>query len=123
MLGGLYTIIEILRMDSGSCGGGSCAGSEPFALQVLGDEMEPEFENGIIIVVDPDGIVENGSYVVAQLDEEFYFRQLVWDDDKRYFLKALNDRYEAMEVSGIEVVKGVVVQKAGKYRRQRKHYV
>lgn len=109
-------------MDSMSFGGGSCAASEPFALQVLGDEMEPEFENGIIIVVDPDGVVENGSYVVAQLNEEFYFRQLVWDDEKRYFLKALNERYEAIEVGGVEVVKGVVVQKAGKYRRQRKHY-
>ncbi len=104
--------------------GGSCAGSEPFALQVLGDHMEPEFLDGNIIVVDPDGVIENGSFVVAQLEnQEFIFRQLVWDDEKRYFLKALNDKYETMEVSGLQVVKGVVVQKAGRRRKDHKHYV
>ncbi len=103
--------------------GGSCAAGEPFALQVLGDHMEPEFEHGVIIVVDPEGLVENGSYVVAVIDEEYTFRQLVWDEDKRYFLKPLNERYDTVEVPGLQVVKGVVVQKAGRRRKDRKHYV
>lgn len=105
-------------MDTGSCGG-----SEPFALQVLGDYMEPEFLHGNIIVVDPDGVIENGSFVVALHEDEYYFRQIVWDDQKQYLLKPLNEKYPSIPVPGLQVVKGVVVQKAGKYRRERKHYV
>lgn len=102
--------------------GGSCAAGEPFALQVLGDDMEPEFEHGVIIVVDPEGVVENGCYVVAVVNEEYTFRQLVWDEQQRYFLKPLNAAYATIEVPGLHVVKGVVVQKAGRRRRDRKHY-
>jgi DNA polymerase V len=103
--------------------GGSCAAGEPFALQVLGDDMEPEFEHGVIIVVDPEGVVENGCYVVAVVNEEYIFRQLVWDEDKRYFLKPLNDAYETVAIPNLQGVKGVVVQKAGRRRSERKHYV
>ncbi len=110
-------------MDNELGSGGSCAAGEPFALQVLGDMMEPEFEHGIVIVVDPEGLVENGSYVVAVLDDEYYFRQIVWDAEKRYFLVPLNERYDPIEIPGIHVIKGVVVQKAGRRRKDRKHYV
>lgn len=102
--------------------GGSCAANEPFALQVLGDDMAPEFEHGVIIVVDPGGVVENGCYVVAQVNEEYTFRQLVWDQQERYFLKPLNEAYETVEVPGLQVVKGVVVQKSGRRRREHKRY-
>ena len=32
-----------------------CAGAEVFALQVLGQSMAPEFEEGEIIVIEPEG--------------------------------------------------------------------
>ncbi|HDO33500.1 MAG TPA: S24 family peptidase, partial [Chromatiales bacterium] len=40
----------------------ACAASEPFVLQVLGDSMEPEFTDGTVIVVEPGGVLQNGSY-------------------------------------------------------------
>ncbi len=101
---------------------GGCAGSEPFALRVLGDSMEPEFQDGCIIVIEADGVVKNGSYVLAVVDEEYIFRQLVIENG-RYFLKPLNNAYETVEIPGLEAVKGVVVQKAGRRRRDRKHYL
>ena len=43
---------ELMDMD-----GSGCASSEPFALRVLGDSMEPEFKDGCVIIIDPDGVV------------------------------------------------------------------
>jgi SOS-response transcriptional repressor LexA len=101
---------------------GGCAGSEPFALRVLGDSMEPEFEDGCVIVIEADGVVKDGSYVLAVVNDEYIFRQLVIEEG-RYFLKPLNPAYETVEIPGLEAVKGVIVQKAGTRRRHRKHYV
>ncbi|MEA3413558.1 MAG: S24 family peptidase [Pseudomonadota bacterium] len=101
---------------------GGCASSEPFALRVLGDSMEPEFEDGIVIVIDPAGVIESGSYVLAKDQDEFIFRQLIIEEG-RYFLKPVNEAYETREVDGLGVVEGVVVQKAGTRRHQRKHYI
>ena len=53
------------------CGGGGmsdCAGAEVFALQVLGQSMAPEFEEGEIIVIEPEGALRDSSFVLAQLD-------------------------------------------------------
>ena len=30
-----------------------CASAEPFALQVLGNSMSPEFSEGCVVIVDP----------------------------------------------------------------------
>jgi len=38
-------------MQENSCG------REPFALRVIGDEMSPEFLDGCIIIIDPEGIL------------------------------------------------------------------
>ena len=43
----------------------ACASGEPYALMVLGDSMLPEFEEGEIIVVEPEGVARDGSFVVA----------------------------------------------------------
>ncbi len=105
-------------MDNTGCGAG-----ELYALRVLGDMMEPEFEHGVVIVVDPGGVIETGKFVVAKHGEEFYFRQLERDGDK-YLLKCLNHAYdEVVELTGVEAIQGVVVQKAGRRRKERKHYV
>lgn len=101
---------------------GGCGSSEPFALRVLGDSMTPEFEDGCIIVIDPSGVIENGCYVIAVHDDEYIFRQFVIDDS-RYYLKPLNAGYDILEIPDTNAIKGVIVQKAGTRRRQRKHYV
>ena len=100
-----------------------CEGSEPYVLMVLGDSMEPEFEEGEVIVIEPDGVVEDGSYVVAYHDDEYIFRQLI-QRDGRWFLHPLNERYPTVEVDGIDVAKGVVTQKKRPGRRDsHKRYV
>ncbi len=100
-----------------------CSASEPFALRVLGDMMEPEFKDGCIIIVDPEGMVQDGCYVVAQYEEEFYFRQLCIEDE-RHFLKCVNEGYdERLELPGMEAIHGVVSQQAGTRRKDHKHYL
>ncbi|MFA7240296.1 MAG: S24 family peptidase [Sulfuricellaceae bacterium] len=101
----------------------SCAGGEPYALMVLGDAMLPEFEDGDIIVVEPEGLARDGSYVVAFHNDEYTFRQLRIHDGQHY-LQALNELYPTEEIPGIAAVKGVVIQKKkpGK-RKSFKSYV
>lgn len=101
---------------------GACAGSEPFALRVLGDSMAPEFEQGAIIIVEPAGVLECGCFVVAQHENEFLFRQLIIDGDQ-WLLKPLNGSYPTLEIPGPQAIKGRVIQKAGKRRKDRAHYV
>ncbi|MDD3519179.1 MAG: S24 family peptidase [Chromatiales bacterium] len=100
---------------------GGCASAEPFALQVLGDSMVPEFEHGSIIIIDPTGLVESGCFVLAMHDSEYIFRQLIIQDG-RHYLVALNDAYPRIEIEGVGAVAGVVVQRAGTRRSQHKHY-
>ena len=101
---------------------GGCSGSELFALRVLGDSMTPEFEDGAIIIIDPAGVVESGCYVLALHDGEYIFRQLIIEAG-RYLLKPINEGYDTLEISGVNDIKGVIIQKAGTRRHHRKHYV
>lgn len=84
--------------------------------------MAPEFAEGTIIIVEPTGVLEGGCYVVAQHDDEHLFRQLVITEG-RWFLKPLNDRYPTVEIPGPQAIKGRVIQKAGRNRKDRVHYV
>lgn len=101
----------------------NCAGSEPYALMVLGDSMLPEFEEGEIIVVEPSGLVKDGSFVVAYVNDEYIFRQIV-KHEEGWMLKPLNPLYENIPVPGIEVARGVVIMKKrpGK-RSEQKRYI
>ena len=101
--------------------GGGCAASEPFALRVLGDSMLPEFAEGAVIIIDPAGAIRDGCYVMAEVNNEYIFRQLLIVDEK-YFLQPLNDLYDTVEISGQEVIQGVITQKAGRRRKDHKHY-
>lgn len=98
----------------------SCGEGEPFALQVLGDSMEPEFEDGCIIVLDPGHPPFSGAYVIAQYESEYIFRQFVEENGHRY-LKPLNCKYATIELTQPCPIRGVVWQKT--YRRKRKHYL
>jgi len=95
----------------------SCSGGESFALQVLGDSMAPEFNAGEIIVVEPEGLVIDGSYVLARLDDEWIFRQLRGGDGA-WRLHALNPAYPDTPLPGLDAVRGVVIQKAVPGRRR-----
>jgi SOS-response transcriptional repressor LexA len=102
---------------------GGCSGAESFALLVLGDSMMPEFDDGDVIVVEPEGLAGDGSYVVAQVGGEWTFRQLVRRDG-RWQLRALNAVYPAVALDDLSAVRGVVIQKSKPGRRRAtKRYV
>jgi DNA polymerase V len=100
----------------------ACAGSEPFALRVLGDSMEPEFKEGEVIIIEPGVVVEDGCYVVAEHDDEFIFRQLKIEDH-RWFLRPLNSEYPVLEIDGINAIRGRIISKSSGRGRQCKTYV
>jgi SOS-response transcriptional repressor LexA len=71
-------------------------GPRTFVLKVRGESMcnphaRRSFRDGDLIYVDPDKSAENGSLVVAQVDEgaEATFKQLIIEGERRY-LKAIN---------------------------------
>jgi SOS-response transcriptional repressor LexA len=101
----------------------ACAAAEPFALMVLGDSMEPEFVEGEVILIEPEGLATDGSFVLAQVSGEWIFRQLV-RREPGWCLQALNPAYPATDIAGLDAVKGVIIQKSRPgSRRASKRYV
>ncbi len=98
-----------------------CAANEPFALQVTDDSMAPEFPKGCIIISEPNGALENGCFVVGVHEEELLFRQLLIDESG-WRLHAFGDGLEDIPVRGPADIRGRVIQRAGRSRRERKHY-
>jgi len=124
--------------DSACCAGSSCAcnpspavdpapdncsGGESFALMVLGDSMAPEFNEGEVIVIEPDGATRDGSFVLARVDDEWIFRQLRAVGGG-WCLHALNPAHPDLPLPGLDALHGVIIQKAlpGR-RRASKRYV
>jgi SOS-response transcriptional repressor LexA len=98
----------------------ACSGHECFALRVLGEDMAPEFRHGEIIVVEPGGAVKDGSFVLAQHDGEWLFRQLC-RDGAGWRLQALNPacrQHARVALPDLSAVRGVVIQKAVPGRRR-----
>jgi len=105
-------------LDDPGCGGG-----ESFALRVLGDSMAPEFNEGEIIIIEPDGALRDGSYVLAQVKGEWTFRQLV-QTGIGWCLRALNPAYAEQALPDLSAIHGVIIQKAVPGRRRlMKHYI
>ena len=100
---------------------GSCSEAEPFALQVHGDSMEPEFMHGCIIVIDPAGVLKHECFVVAKNDDGLIFRQLIIEGD-RYLLRPLNPVYDEEEIAGLHMVTGLVTQQPGRRRKDLRRY-
>lgn len=116
-------IIPLVLQESADTSLSNCAGAEPFALMVLGDSMMPEFEEGEIIIIEPEGLTTDGSFVLAFHNEEYIFRQLVRREGD-WYLHPLNIRYEDALIRDLSVVKGVIIQKQRPgSRRSRKTYV
>lgn len=96
---------------------GACSGAESFALMVLGDSMAPEFSEGDVIVIEPEGLATDGSFVLANPGGEWIFRQLV-DCDGRWQLRPLNPRYPPVDLDDLSAVRGVVIQRTTPGRRK-----
>ena len=96
---------------------GACSGSESFALMVLGDSMAPEFAEGDVIVIEPDGLATDGSFVLANPGGEWTFRQLVANSG-RWQLRPLNPGYPSVDLDDLSAVRGVVIQRTTPGKRK-----
>ncbi|MCG6940447.1 MAG: S24 family peptidase [Thiohalocapsa sp.] len=101
--------------------GGGCALHEPFALQVLGPDMEPEFPDKCIVIIEPTEYCRNGMYVFVEVEGVRWFRQYLRDEQGRERLVAMNEIFPDIELNGLEwKVLGVIIQR--NIRRKIKHY-
>jgi phage repressor protein C with HTH and peptisase S24 domain len=106
--------IPVVSADAqqGEQGGSNCEDKTITALMVLGISMEPEFNDGEIIVIETGITPMEGAYVIAEVaKEDFIFRQLKRDARGGWQLHALNPAYPDTVIPGLEVIKGVVTQK------------
>lgn len=95
-----------------------CSGGESFALRVLGRDMEPEFREGDIIIVEPDGALKDGSFVLARPGGEWTLRQLA-RTEAGWCLRALNPTAGAeLPLADLSCVHGLVIQRAVPGRRK-----
>ena len=97
----------------------SCANSEPFALQVLGDSMEPEFPDECIVTIEPYEQAKHGMYVMALVEGVRWFR-LYLNDDQGERLVALNSMYPEIPLDGLDwKMEGLIIQRTLKRDREK----
>jgi DNA polymerase V len=94
-----------------------CGSGEAFALMVLGDSMAPEFTEGDIVIIEPEGLVRDGSYVLAHVGGEFIFRRLQ-QQASGWGLHALQVGHPVIEMADLTAVVGVIIQKSRPGRRR-----
>jgi SOS-response transcriptional repressor LexA len=99
------------------------AGDCGFALMVMGRSMAPEFLEGEIIIIEPEGLAKDGAYVLAWHNEEWTFRQLL-RTGTGWLLHPLSPAFADVPLPDLSAVRGVIIQKAlpGR-RRASKFYV
>lgn len=102
----------------------SCAESEPFALQVTDNSMEPEFPDKCIIIVDPFPQCGSGAFVMVEYDDVRWFRQFIIREDGTRALIALNEIYPTIELTEEYSILGIIVQRSMRLNGKRnvKHY-
>jgi phage repressor protein C with HTH and peptisase S24 domain len=89
----------------------ACSNTELIALMVVGESMMPEFAEGEILVIEIGGQAGHGGYVIADVDGEAIFRQLLRDEQGGWKLHALNPAFPDIAFSGPEAIKGVITHK------------
>ena len=98
-----------------------CSMHEPYALQVLGESMEPELPDRCIVLIEPTEFCRDGMYVFAEVEGVRWCRQYRRDPDGREWLVALHENYPDIDLTGLQwKVLGVIIQR--NIRRKIKHY-
>ena len=109
--------------DASDASFNACSGAESFALMVLGNSMQPEFDDGDIVIIEPGGHATDGAFVLARSGEEWGLRQLR-QDGSRWLLAMLNSSNAPEPIADLAPVHGVVIQKSRPgHRRATKRYV
>lgn len=90
--------------------------SNTFALRVQGDSMSPMFQDGSIVIVEPDEALKHGSYVIAKCnnDTEVTFKQYAVDAGRAY-LRPLNTQYPTLEIKEDCRIIGIVVESVTRF--------
>ena len=88
----------------------SCMDKEPFVLRVIGGNMEPEFPDGSIIVVDPGQPVTDGDFVVTKLNDQVELRQLSINNGN-WRLTATAAPEESSDITSLTDIIGRVVKR------------
>ena len=68
-----------------------CGSSEPYALQVTDNSMEPEFPKDCIVIVDPSGSCVDGQYIFVEYDGVRWFRKFKTIDGDNYLVGVATD--------------------------------
>ena len=105
-------------METSGC---SSENSESYALRVVGDSMLPEFADGQIVIVDPAYPLSPGAFVVVDYGGEVILAQYTVEAEQKR-LQFLNVDYAPLVLVPPYQIKGVVTQRAGRRRSERKHY-
>ena len=87
-----------------------CGSSEPYALQVTDNSMEPEFPKDCIVIIDPSGSCVDGQYIFVEYDGVRWFRRFKIINQEKYLL-ALNDEYPEIKLDNSYDVIGIIIQK------------
>jgi len=86
-----------------------------YALRVHGDSMAPVFQEGDVLVIEPEMDPEPGHYVIVKNgDDEATFKKLV-KDGADWYLKPLNPAYPMKPMSEAMRIVGVVRQRISKF--------
>jgi len=104
---------------------GGCEARAPYVLMVEGDIMEPEFQDGAVIIVDPALPHTHGAYVVADYDGETYFRLFELRDNETWLI-ATNGKHDDIKVETKLEIRGVVTQQARNRKlgiKKARHYI
>jgi len=86
-----------------------------FALRVQGDSMEPDFPEGMLIVVEPELDPQSGDFVVVRNGNDATFKQLI-KDGADWYLKPLNLRYPIKSLESRCKIIGVVREAVRRFR-------
>jgi SOS-response transcriptional repressor LexA len=78
---------------------------------VMGHSMAPEFLEGEVIIIEPEGLAKDGAYVLAWSNDEWTFRQLLRADGG-WVLRPLSPAFADVPLPELSAVRGVIIQKA-----------
>ena len=101
-----------------------CSYAEPYALQVLGADMEPEFPDQCIVIIDPTEDCGDGAFVFIEVEGVRWFRQYREGAAGNKWLTAMNGLFPDIELNGLSyLIRGVIIQKNVKRKITRyEHY-
>ena len=88
-----------------------CHDVEPYALQVLGVDMEPEFPEHCIIIIEPTNQAIHDAFMVVEVEGDQWFRQFKSEQGRNY-LSACNPLYPDIELDATNwQVRGIIRQR------------